>query len=344
MATQKKTDTNPFETIRRAVKDRAPAFAYIFSGEESYLKEAAVKELRSLIEPGMDDFNLFLFDSTFEPDELVNAIEAVPVFSSKKLIVIRDFNAGAPPQKYAQALERIFDSPPGYAMLVFLYDRLEYTPPKTSSKPEWFDSVVNLNFTRPEEQALFNWIIRRFNAGGRKCARSEAEYLCYVSGGLMSALIPEIDKLSAYRPGEPVTREDIDAVATRSVDAEIYKITDAICARDAREALRLTSLLLENRAEPLAILNALSRASRQMYGARLIIDAKKGGKELMELFQIRYSFIASNLLKNAGRFSRVSLARWLMLCLEADRDIKTTSRDDGLIIELLVTSISAVRP
>jgi DNA polymerase-3 subunit delta len=340
---RQKKQTNAYESIRREVRSGEVCFAYIFSGEENYLKEAALKELCSLISDEMEEFNLFFFDgASFEPEDLLSAVETVPVFSERKLIVLRDFSL-PPAQKYAAVFERIFESPPDYSVLVFLYLGLEFSPPKASSRPEWFEKIKLLNFSRPEQSALCNWVIRRLKAGGKSCSKQLAEYLCFVNGGTMEDLVCEIEKLTAHRPGEPVTREDIDLVITRSLDTDIYKITDAICSKNPREALRLCCALLENRTPPAAILNSLGRAARQMYGAKLINESKRSTRDLMELFGLRFSFIAENLLRNSRGFSREGLALWIKLCLEADLSMKTTKQDDALIIERLITQLAMVK-
>ena len=340
---QKKEQTNHYDKIRRDAAAGRTSFAYVFGGEENYLKEAALRELRALISPGTEDFNLFSFDAAaLEPEILVDAVETIPSFSEKKLVVLRDFNLSSPPAKFVPALERIFDSPPEYTMLVFLYIQSEFSPPR-GKKPEYWGEIEIMNFTRPDRSALLNWVIRRLKAGGRDCSRNDAEYLVFVNGGTMESLIPELGKLCAYRPGTAVTREDINLVITRSIDAEIYKITDMICRKNPREALRITSLLMEERSRPTDMLAAISRAARQMYGAKLVSEAGRGARELMDLFGLRFPFIAENLLKSAASFSRAGLYRWLGLCLEAEEAIKTFSQDDESAIIKLITEMALVK-
>ena len=48
-----------YDRLRKAIKEKAPARAYLFYGEESYLRQTYVQQLQELLIPrGSEDFNL----------------------------------------------------------------------------------------------------------------------------------------------------------------------------------------------------------------------------------------------------------------------------------------------
>lgn len=47
-----------YDRLRKAIKEKAPARAYLFYGEESYLRQTYVQQLQELLIPrGSEDFN-----------------------------------------------------------------------------------------------------------------------------------------------------------------------------------------------------------------------------------------------------------------------------------------------
>jgi DNA polymerase III subunit delta len=64
-----------------------------FVGDEKYLKEKAINELRSSIldsSSGELDYKVLHGNDT-SAEEILNCVSTIPFFSSKRLVVIRDF-------------------------------------------------------------------------------------------------------------------------------------------------------------------------------------------------------------------------------------------------------------
>ena len=94
---------------------------------------------------------------------------------------------------------------------------------------------------------LFRWITRRFAFYGKGVEMEAAQRLIYLSGDQMKALIPEIEKIATYARGEKVTAADVNAVATRIAESDIFDLTDAIAERRFNTASGLLADLLEQR-------------------------------------------------------------------------------------------------
>lgn len=68
---------------------------------------------------------------------------------------------------------------------------------------------------------LIDWLIRRFSAAGKSIELEAAQRLIFISGDLMSRLIPEIEKVAAYAKGDRVTVADVEAVANHIPEAVV---------------------------------------------------------------------------------------------------------------------------
>ena len=72
----------------RDLKDGTFAPLYIISGEEAYMREYYLRQLKEkVVDPAFADFNLLEFEGkTLTPEQLTEAIDSYPAMSEKKLI------------------------------------------------------------------------------------------------------------------------------------------------------------------------------------------------------------------------------------------------------------------
>ena len=73
---------------------------------------------------------------------------------------------------------------------------MEYKPNRTMKKlyKAVSDYVETVEFKAQDSSDLVSWIARRFRALDKEIDRQTAEYLIFTCGGLMTGLIPEIQK------------------------------------------------------------------------------------------------------------------------------------------------------
>ena len=84
MASEKKTSKNAaYNRLRAALKAQTTARAYLFYGEESYLRQTYVQQLQTLLIPkGSEDFNLHrLSGPRLTAQEVADAVEAMPMMA-----------------------------------------------------------------------------------------------------------------------------------------------------------------------------------------------------------------------------------------------------------------------
>ena len=192
------------------------------------------------------------------------------------------------------------------------------------------------------EGQLIDWIIRRFAAAGKGVELDAAQRLIFISGDLMSRLIPEIEKIAAYAKGDKVTMADVEAVANHIPEAVIFDMTDCISQKKYNIALSiLAELLADKNNEPIPMLAMLGLQMRKLYAARLAIDKQLGAKYVMEVCAIKQEFIANKLISSARGFTMPQLKRAVELCAEADYRMKSSSVDDRELLKETVLRIAA---
>ena len=199
-----------------------------------------------------------------------------------------------------------------------------------------------LKFTQQSQGMLTDWIVRRFAAAGKGIELAAAQRLIFISGDLMSRLIPEIEKIAAYAKDDKVTQADVEAVADHLPEAVVFEMTELIAQKKNNSALEvLSELLADKNNEPIMMLAVLGRQMRQLYAARLAIEKNLGTKYVTEVCAIKYDYIAAKLLTAAKGFTLPQLRRAVELCAETDYRMKSSGADAQELLKEAVLRIAA---
>ena len=326
----------------RALKERGPERLYLLWGPEDYLREQYLTQLRKKCLPdGEDDFSYKRLDGpALDAQRLQQAVDAMPFMTEHTFVELRDVDlnkVGDP-----DACIKILSDIPEYCTVVFVQNaqfepdgRLRFVKTLRSTGRE-------LKFTQQSQGMLTDWIVRRFAAAGKGVELAAAQRLIFISGDLMSRLIPEIEKIAAYAKGDKVTQADVEAVANHIPEAVVFEMTELIAQKKINSALSvLSELLSDKNNEPIMMLAVLGKQMRQLYAARLAIEKGLGSKYVMEVCAMKYDYIASKLLAAARGFTLPQLKRAVELCAEADYRMKSSSEDARELLKEAVLRIAA---
>ena len=323
-----------------------PAAAYVFYGEESYLREYYLGALRKkLIPQGFETFNYHALEGKdLTVQALTETVEAMPMMAERTMTVVTDYDLFKLGEDQRERLIALLEDLPPYGCLVFVYDVLEYKPNRTQKKLcKALESYVEVvEFPAASSTDLLPWISRRFKALGKEIDRQTAEYLIFTCGGLMTGLVPEIEKIAAYAKGKTVTQKDVDAVADPVLSAEVFKLSDAVLQGNYDRAASILGDLLKMQTEPIMILAALGSQLRRIWTARLALDSGRDRYWLMELWGMKSDYPAKLLLSAAQRTSADWCAQAVRRCQVLDRRMKSERGVDSaeelklLLVQLAV--------
>ncbi len=334
--------------FREQLKAKEPGGFYIFHGEEAYLKEHYIGELRRAVlgeDSAADDFNLRRFDGKkLELDMLCDAVDAYPSFAERSLVEVWDYDIFGSDEETGDKLASLLDSLPGHCCLLLVYDTVEYKPDRRRKR---LCSVVEskarvLRFDMQEQEELIKWICRHFRSHGKSISADDAAYLIFLCGGLMGGLKNEIDKIAFYSRGERVTRADIDAAATPVVEAVIFDLTNELSRKNYDKAAGVMGKLFMLDEEPIKILAVMGAQIRRLYSARLIREAglPGGEKAVLEALKLSSLYQARLLFKECMSFGAGWYKEALRLCAETDYKIKTSSGDPEELLTTLFLNLA----
>jgi len=333
-----KPDTSAYDALRADLDAGNPGNLYFFYGEEHYLMNSFLTRLRSTLVPeGTADFNHRRFEGKgLTVSSISDAVDAMPAFSERTLVEIHDFDVFKCAESERGELIALFNELPEYVCLVFVYDTIAFSPDRRlKDTKELLKNASAVEFALQDQTKLVKWIRVHFREGGKSIDAPTAEYLSFLTGGLMSTLSNEILKICAYAQGDTVTRDDIDAVVTPVLDAVAFKLANALADGKYQEAVRILDELLRMREPAHKIFFNISLTMRQLLAARLCIENGCSTADLIEMCSIRHEFQARNLMANAKKLSLDRCRNAVLLCADAALSMNSGGKPENILTELV---------
>lgn len=316
-----KKNTAPFRygDERNRLKQNGPERLYLLWGEEDYLRDSFLEELRGIcVAEGTEAFNYRRLPGPgIDTRGLGEAMEAMPFLGDRTLTEVREPDINKTSGYDPDALRELLSDIPPWATVVFVLGVETVPDGRLTAVKTLRKAGREIVFTSPGDAQLIRWIQTRVKALGKTIPAGAARHLLMVCGPRMNAMIPEIVKIAGAAAGSEITEADIDAVAEKSSEATIFQLTDALGEKDFDKAAQLMAELLADRDEPpQKQIYMVSEQFRRLYAARLARDFRLDDDYITDCIPelAGRSYLLSQIRQMAGRFSRKRLARAVELC------------------------------
>ena len=329
--------------LKAAIKSAQPERLYFFHGEEVFLLHHYLNELRKkAIDELTADFNSHRFNQeTFSVQAFCDAVEALPMMAERTFIQVDEIDIFKLNENEREKMIEIFSDMPDYCTVVFTYEIVEWKPDKRLKK--LWDAVSKngtiVEFAKQSQRDLIAWVTRHFASYQKRISTDLCAYLIDITGGTMTTLQGEIQKIAAYSGADTIVKADIDAVTEPVLDAVVFQMTDLLGTGKYGEALVKLQTLLKMQEEPIAILGAVGGHFRRISAARTLMDCGKTADDLMRLTGMK-DYPARKTMGAAKTFSSKFCRKAAELIMETDYKMKTSFDDQQRLLELLILELA----
>lgn len=340
--------------LKAQIKSGAFTNAYLIFGQEGYLKNHYVNLLRKkIVEPAFEAFNFHSYngkDTTM--DEILKDAELLPMMSSYNFVLVCDYPFDKNESDIKLVQEFLKDIPET-TIFVFWYDALEFPfknkDGKVSAKSTKLENafakagaVVELN--SKTEAELVKMLVSGFKKRGYELLPNLAKYLISVSGTDIQTLQNETEKICFYLKGNEITKEAIDKLATKSLQARVNDLSKAILAGDSNKAYSVLNALFFNDKDVKSdyLLGTITKSYVDMYRVKCAKAAGKPATDIKNYFFYPYDSYINNAVRDSANLSVKQLRKSLDVLMDADNALKSTSTDDRLIFEELVVKLMLI--
>ena len=305
------------------VKPLGPA--YLVHGSDRPKVDQALRRLRDRIDAAGGSVERMQAgdgsdETTAAPAGVVLECNALGLLGGPRLVLVSGIEAWKAEQSLAVLVDYLAAPAPDATLALVASDALDAKHPLVTGKLAGLELLL---YNLPERRGLPEWIAKAARASGASIDRDAVARLLELGGDDAQSLSSEIAKLAAYARGDVIRREDVDAISVLERDVPPWDLTDAIGARDGRDALVQLGRFLDRRDGAVAAaLPSISRHLRQLCVARRALERGEGSKELAKTLNMRSEFPARKLLDQARGWNDEQLSSAIVRIALAERETR----------------------
>lgn len=291
---------------------------YLFYGEEKYDINQRVEKIKkefSNLEVGVNLFYINLGNI----DELESITQGVSFFGSEKLIIIRNTNL-----KFNVNILKDIDKD---IKVIIIEDSID----KRLSEYKTLSKIAECaEYNHLDERQMTQFIIQILKKYNVNISYEDAQYMQSICGNDKYNNINELQKLVIYvQSGFTVTKDIIDKVCSKTLNAKIFDVLDDIVNKRKDIAIEELNSLLRQKEPIVKIYIMLYKQFKQLYMIKLL--KKSGDKNIAQTLGIA-PFIVKKLSTSCDKYSEKELKNIIYAFDSYDQ--KTKNGDMDFVIGL----------
>ena len=258
-----------------SIKSLAPC--YLVSGDEFLLVDEALDAIRGAArERGFTSRELHVATAGFDWAALTASSGNLSLFAEQRIIELR-LPTGKPGKAGGAAIVELVGQAGPELLFIVTAPKLD----RSGSASKWAKTIDQRGVTLPiwpiGVRELPGWIANRMRSAGLQPDRDAVSLIAdRVEGNLLAAQ-QEIEKLRLILGEGPVTAAAVNDAVANSSRYDVYKLTDAALAGDARRSVMILGGLRAEGVEPVIVMWALTRELRTL---ATLDDAVRQGADL----------------------------------------------------------------
>ncbi|HSR91394.1 MAG TPA: DNA polymerase III subunit delta [Gemmatimonadales bacterium] len=345
------------DDLLRALSRSELSPVYYLCGTEVVLREEALQTILDLAIPAADR-SLGLEQRSaagLDPDDLHSALNAMPMFGARRVLVLRDTEAWKRKTTPRPVLLKYLENPASETVVILV----ENAPSEDKLK-EWEPDgelvarTYAVNFEPLPPERVVRWVTYRAEGLKVRLEPGAAEHLAAACNNDLGALRSELEKLASLpETAEPLTAERVGELVGVRHGETALDWRDAVLSDDAPRAIRvLQPVLNQSGMSGVKLVTLLGASLLGLSIARSHYDRKLRGNALervvfgaikqLRLFGLgKWTEEARNWSRWAEAWPADRLNAAIAAALAADRALKDSRvSDEGGVLTGLVLQLS----
>jgi len=304
---------------------------YIFTGDQTFLMDEAVSELKRTVLGTSVDFNFSLFyGDSASAKEIVDTARTYPMLSQMRLVIVK--NAYRLPESELRSLDSYISSPSPSTCLILVVEEEKDLALQNKK------SVVYVDFAL-DTKDISKQIILEARKLGCEITKEAVETLISLVGDNLQDIHRELGKLALFVGNKnKISAEDVERLTEKEQFEDVFQLVNAIAEKNKKKALNALLDLEATKEEPLVILNKISWRFRSIWRAKELIDKNTPQDEIIK--KLRTSSKAFYYIRQEARnFSYEDIKRISRILYVGDRTLKTAYIPKNLTLTKLVLEL-----
>ncbi|MEG1448637.1 MAG: DNA polymerase III subunit delta [Oscillospiraceae bacterium] len=331
--------------LLEAVKGGQSSNFYLIYGNEPNIKRNTLNKLLDIIvDKNFTDMNFHVFSGDeVDVDKLADTAENLPLFSETRTVLVDGFSFSYFNEEASKKLWELLGNIPPYTILIFYIGDEDFPSAQKSNGKKLLEfakkSGVEVLINKLSEKELVSYIKllgRKYNSA---IPTGLCQYIIEACGGDSQNVKNECEKIFALAKDREVTKKDIDDLIILPVTASAFDIIKKISEKNFSDTMKILSKLFGLREPALKILGAIEMGFIDVYRCKSGVLEGKTQKEIADDFGYRQMFRVQKATSLGKSFSFEYLQGAISFLTKADMELKTTSKDEKLILEKMITEI-----
>lgn len=309
---------------------------YFLYGEDSYRSKEKLEEIISgYKEKHKSGLNLLYID-TKEKDfsDFYNNFKITSMFDEKKLIILKNVFGNAKFQE--ELLENLKNIEEKKDIVVVYEDTAADKRTKLFRELEKKVKSQEFNFLQPAMKK--KWVLSKFEKNKTKADQGAVDLLADFIKNDLWQMANEINKLSNYKMGSVVKREDVLLCVKPGIESDIFKTIDALASKNKKQALNLLHKHLDEGEAPLYLLSMIAYQFKNLLILKELIEKGLPYQAIIKKSGL-HPFVVQKTYYACSQFSLPELKKIYQKVFQVDSDIKTGKIDAETSLDLLVSEI-----
>ncbi|MFH1829959.1 MAG: DNA polymerase III subunit delta [Pseudomonadota bacterium] len=314
---------------------------YVIVGEESYLAQGALRQLREAIGGGEGcELSVCTYSARdVDAEEVIGALRNMSLLGARPLVIVRDgeYITKDSRKNFLEALSDYLNAPLEASTLIIsavkIDGRSRFMQVATKQ-----GAVVECK--KLYDDKLPSWIGMEVKNRGRQMSMEAARFLADMIGNDLGQQVGAIERLMLYVGDRKLIElKDVEEAVTETHQRDIFELTDAVGKRKLSRALSYLHNLTQNGQPPPLILHMLARHFRILSKAREIAGRMMDRAEIARYLGVN-PFYAAGYVDQAKNFSKQELRKSFAVLHRCDREIKSSRLPRERVLERAIVEIT----
>jgi DNA polymerase-3 subunit delta len=315
-----------FRELNSRVKKGSVDKVYLLSGPDRDRRDQAIAgieaALRTVAGGSLSVIRIRVDEAP--PEDIAAHLLNVSLFETAKLIVIPDVEVAGKAAREI-ILDFVRTPPEGVCLLMcteLMAREISRKGPAFLQKLQ--KGVTHVDFSPPREAELRERARDVARKLGIRLEEGALDRILAATGNDFNLVRSELEKLSLYLPpGAAAGREEVEAVATRGGEVDVWELADAISRKDMGRAQRTLRELIFAGEKPVQIIGALWYNTVRLAWCREMLDSGMEEAEIGGKLNLRGWLLKKHLTRSMGATRE---EYWLILDRLSDLDVALRSR------------------
>ena len=309
---------------------------YLFYGDEDYLKQHTLKQVRQMLFPdtGMADFNRFVFtEENYTPASLSDALLAPAMMTDCKLVELSLPDGDGMKEKertlLLETLGILADTSDTVFILTFPAGTFDAgTAKRPSAALRSFSKVLTpVEFPEQTDARLQKWMERHLSDYGVALPPAVGGMIRNAVGRSMLRLSGELAKVGAYAVShgmKEVTEQVVAAVVSRTPEEDAFQLANCLLEGNRQGAYDCLSLRIRRKEDPILLMAQIIKVYSDLAAAAVFREEGRDKRDFAAAMKM-HEYRAGLYYRAAESAGSEYFLNALEKCLEADGQLKSLS-------------------